>query len=75
MTSHGQFVLRPYKTRYDGVINGYESCGKCINKMIDENPELDAIMTAIDSYGMAALRITRERGIDVPGKIRSEWPP
>ena len=87
--SHGQFALRPYKTRYDGykravselglpeiceftdgVINGYESGGKCIAKMIDENPELDAIMTAIDSYGMAALRITRERGIDVPGKIR-----
>ena len=38
--------------------------------MIDENPKLDAIMTAIDSYGMAALRITRERGIDVPGKVR-----
>lgn len=54
----------------DGVINGYESGGKCIGKMIDENPELDAIITAIDSYGMAALRIARERGIDVPGKIR-----
>ena len=38
--------------------------------MIDENTELDAIMTAIDSYGMAALKITRERGIDVPEKIR-----
>lgn len=54
----------------DGVINGYESGGKCIGKMLDENPELDAIMTAVDSYGMAALRIARERGIDVPGKLR-----
>lgn len=87
--SHGQFALKPYKTRYegyrravselglpeiceftDGVINGYESGGKCIGKMLDENPELDAIMTAVDSYGMAALRIARERGIDVPGKLR-----
>ena len=34
----------------DGVINGYESGEKCIEKMIDENPELDAIITAIDGY-------------------------
>ena len=54
----------------DGVINGYESGGKCIEKMIDDYPELDAIMTAVDIYGMAALRITRERNIPVPEKIR-----
>lgn len=54
----------------DGIINGYESGGQCIEKMIDENPGLDAVMTAIDSYGMAALRIMRERNISVPEQIK-----
>lgn len=53
-----------------GIINGYESGTQCIEKMIDENPGLDAIMTAVDIYGMAALRITRQRGINVPEQIR-----
>ena len=54
----------------DGIINGYESGTKCIEKMLDENPELDAMMTAVDIYGMAALRILRQRNINVPEQIR-----
>ena len=54
----------------DGIVNGYDSGHQCIEKMIDENPQLDAIMTAVDIYGMAALRITRERNIPVPEQIR-----
>ena len=54
----------------NGVINGYESGRQCIEKMIDDNPELDAIMTAIDTYGMAAMKVLHERNINVPEKIR-----
>lgn len=54
----------------DGFINGYESGSHCIEKMLDENPELDAMMTAVDLYGMAALRILRQRNINVPEQIR-----
>ena len=54
----------------DGFINGYESGSQCIEKMLDENPELDAMMTAVDIYGIAALRITRERNISVPEQMR-----
>ena len=54
----------------NGVINGYESGRQCIEKMIDDNPELDAIMTAIDTYGMAAMKVLHERHINVPEKIR-----
>ena len=54
----------------NGIINGYDSGRQCIEKMIDENPELDAMMTAVDIYGMAALRIARKRGINVPEKMR-----
>ena len=50
--------------------NGYEACHQCIERMIDDYTELDAIMTAVDIYVMAALRITRERNIPVPEKIR-----
>ena len=54
----------------NGIVNGYDSGHQCIKKMIDENPGLDAMMTAVDIYGMAALRITRELGIKVPEQIR-----
>ncbi len=54
----------------DGVINGYESGRMCIEKIIDANPGLDAIMTAVDIYGMAALRLLRERGIKVPEQVK-----
>ena len=54
----------------DGVINGYESGCQCIENMLDEHPEIDAIMTAIDSYGMAALRILRGRSGSVPEQVR-----
>ena len=54
----------------DGVINSFESGLLCAKKLINENPELDAIMTAVDVYGMATLRLLRGKNIDVPGKIK-----
>ena len=54
----------------DGVINNFESGYQCAKKLLDENPKLDAIMTSVDIYGMAALKILRERNIKVPEQIR-----
>ena len=87
--SHGNFVLKPYKVRYegykrainelglreisaftDGIINNFESGYQCAKKLLDENPNLDAIMTSVDIHGMAALKILRERNIKVPEEIR-----
>ena len=54
----------------DGIINSYESGRQCIERIIDNNPGLDAIMTAVDIHGMAALRVLRKRGIRVPEQVR-----
>lgn len=54
----------------DGVINSFASGVSCAKKLLDENPGTDAIMTAVDVYGMAALRLLRERNIKVPDKIK-----
>lgn len=70
MNAVTELGMKPICAFTDGRINGYESGHQCIERMIDDYPELDAIMTAVDIYGMAALRITRERNIPVPGKIR-----
>ena len=65
-----ELKLRPIFAFTDGKINGYDSGRKCIEQIIDSTPELDALMTAVDIYGMAALRIARERNIPVPERIR-----
>lgn len=54
----------------DGIINNFESGYKCAEKLLNENPKLDAIMTSVDIYGMAALKILRERKIKVPEQIK-----
>lgn len=54
----------------DGIINSFESGYHCVEKLLDENPNLDAIMTAVDIYGMAALRVLRVRKINVPEQIK-----
>lgn len=70
MNAVTELGMKPICAFTDGRVNGYESGHQCIERMIDDYPELDAIMTAVDIYGMAALRITRERNIPVPEKIR-----
>lgn len=54
----------------DGIINNFESGYNCAKKLLDENPRLDAIMTSVDIHGMAALKILRERNINVPEQIK-----
>lgn len=45
---------------------GYDSA----NRLLDENPELDAIIAAVDVQGLGAIRAAAERGIKIPDRIR-----
>lgn len=45
---------------------GYESA----NMLLDENPELDAIIAAVDVQGLGAIRAATERGLKIPDQIR-----
>lgn len=50
--------------------NSFEYGYQCIEDLLDQNPELDAIMAAVDIHGMAAFRALKDRKISVPGQIR-----
>lgn len=45
---------------------GYE----CALDLLEQNPDLDAIMAAADAQGIGALRALKENGIKVPEQVR-----
>ena len=50
--------------------NSFEYGYGSARRLLDENPELDAIMVAVDIQGMGAMRTLRERGLSYPEDIR-----
>lgn len=51
-------------------VNSLEYGYQCALDLLEQNPELDAIMAAVDVQGIGAMRALKERGIKVPGQIR-----
>lgn len=52
------------------TVNSLEYGYQCTLELLDKNPDLDAIMAAVDIQGMAAMRALKENGIKVPEQIR-----
>ena len=52
------------------VVNTFEEGCRCVGELLKVCPDADAIMTAVDIFGMAALKVLRERDIDVPDECR-----
>lgn len=50
--------------------NTFEYGYDCTEDLLEQNPNLDAIMAAVDIQGMAALRALKDKGISVPDQIR-----
>lgn len=50
--------------------NSFEYGYQCTCQLLDKNPQLDAIMTAVDVQGLGAMRAIKERGFRVPEDIR-----
>ncbi|MEG0911748.1 MAG: LacI family DNA-binding transcriptional regulator [Ruthenibacterium sp.] len=50
--------------------NSFQYGYQCAEELLDQNPELDAIMAAVDIQGMAVMRALKKRGIRVPEQIR-----
>lgn len=51
-------------------VNSLEYGYQCALDLLDQNPDLDAIMAAVDAQGIGALRALKENGIKVPEQIR-----
>ena len=54
----------------EGQVNSMEYGYSCTLDLLDQNPELDAIMAAVDAQGIGALRALKEQGRAVPDEIR-----
>ena len=50
-------------------VNTFQYGYECTLDLLDQNPDLDAIMAAVDIQGMAALRALKDNGISVPDQV------
>lgn len=50
--------------------NSFEYGYQCAQQLLDQNPRLDAIMTAVDVQGLGAMRVLKEQAIKVPSQMR-----
>lgn len=51
-------------------INSFEYGYDCANQLLDEIPDLDAILAAVDVQGLGAIRAVTERGLRIPDQIK-----
>lgn len=51
-------------------VNSFEYGYECASQLIEENPNLDAIIASVDVQGLAAIRVLTEHGIRVPEQVR-----
>lgn len=51
-------------------VNSLEYGYQCTLDLLEQNPDLDGIMAAVDVQGIGAMRALKEHGIKVPGQIR-----
>lgn len=54
----------------DHMVISFEYGYDCAKALMDENPELDAIMASVDVQGLGAIRAVTERGLRIPDQIR-----
>lgn len=62
--------LEETQTTSNEACNTFEYGYHCTQKLLDQNPKLDAIMAAVDIQGMGAVRAIKDEGLSIPGQIR-----
>lgn len=53
-----------------GSIHSMEYGYECTLDLLEQNPDLDGIMVAVDAQGIGAMRALKENGLKVPEQIR-----
>ena len=54
----------------DTKVNSFRYGYDCANRLLDENPGLDAIIASLDVQGLGAIRAVAERGRKIPEQLR-----
>ena len=82
---NGSLDIAPYRGRYDGYSMAIRELGleeilshsdhsvntyQCACQLLEENPELDGILAALDIQGLGAIRAVAERGLKIPRQIK-----
>ncbi len=65
-----KYGLNEYCAESPDCVNSFEYGYQCTEQLLEKNPDLDAIMAAVDIQGMAALRALKVHGLKVPEDIR-----
>lgn len=51
-------------------VNSFEYGYECATQLLEENPDLDAIIASVDVQGLGAIRVLKEQGVKVPQQVR-----
>ncbi|MBN2899773.1 MAG: LacI family DNA-binding transcriptional regulator [Clostridia bacterium] len=62
--------LPKYCVIANGNCNSFDYGYQSAIDLLDQNPRLDAIMAAVDIQGMAAIRVLKEKGLNVPKDVK-----
>lgn len=62
--------LEEHFSESDHPVNSFEYGYECANQLMDDYPELQAIVAAVDIQGLGAIRALTERGIRMPEQVK-----
>ena len=62
--------LEELTSHSDREVNSFRYGYECACALLDENPDLDAIVSAVDVQGLGAIRAVSERGLKIPEQVR-----
>jgi len=62
--------LEEHFAQSDYPANSFEYGYECASQLIDENPRLDGILTAVDIQGLGAIRALTELDVKIPEQVK-----
>lgn len=62
--------LESFTAEAEREVNSFQYGYDCADQLLDENPDLDAIIASVDVQGLGAIRAAAERGLSIPGQIK-----
>ena len=65
-----ELEMEAFYSECDRPVNTFEYGYDCANQLLDEHPDLDAILAAVDVQGLGAIRAVTERGLRIPKQIK-----
>jgi len=65
-----QFGLEEIFSESQKRVNTFDYGYECSMQLLDENPDLDAIIAMLDVQGLGAIRALKDRGVGMPEQVK-----